>query len=157
MWGEASDQNRAQMPHLALLGHYGQAGKNPPSYFPNSFSRNCLKRGLSSAPSVDFGGRSGQTRPDGAAPVPCEATFRDLLGLFRQFQHEVCRTPHGQSSGTVKLHSWISALGQQGTEAETGWLGVLRLTYPLARRPSPSGTTPDRALYRSVFRDTLVA
>jgi hypothetical protein len=45
MWGEASDQNRAQMSHLALLGHYGQAGKNPPSYFPNSFSRTFVNKG----------------------------------------------------------------------------------------------------------------
>ena len=32
----------------------------------------------------------------------------------------------------MKLHSWISALGQQGTEAEPGRLGVLGLTYPFA-------------------------
>jgi len=29
----------------------------------------------------------------------------------------------------VKLHSWITALGQQGTEAEPRRLGVLRLTH----------------------------
>jgi hypothetical protein len=28
------------------------------------------------------------------------------------------------------LHSWVTALGQQGTEAEPGRLGVLGLTYP---------------------------
>src|SRR5215218_8451758 len=51
---------------------------------------------------------------------------------------EVRRIHHGRTSGSVKLHSWISALGQQGTEAEPGRLGVLRLTYPLARHLHPA-------------------
>src|SRR5919107_1497833 len=40
------------------------------------------------------------------------------------------RIYHGRTSGSVKVHSWITVLGQQGTEAETGRLGVLRLTCP---------------------------
>jgi hypothetical protein len=43
---------------------------------------------------------------------------------------EVHRTRHRRTSGSVKLHSWVTTLGQQGTEAEPGRLGVLRLTYP---------------------------
>src|SRR5215212_12029367 len=42
---------------------------------------------------------------------------------------------HGRASGSVKLHSWIAALGQQGAEAEPWRLGVLELTRPQARRP----------------------
>ena len=34
----------------------------------------------------------------------------------------------GRTSGSVKLHSWVTTLGQQRTEAEPGRLGVLRLT-----------------------------
>jgi hypothetical protein len=33
------------------------------------------------------------------------------------------------------LHSWITTLGQQSTEAETERPGVLRLTYPSDQRP----------------------
>jgi hypothetical protein len=43
---------------------------------------------------------------------------------------EVRRMHPGRTSGSVKLHSWITALGQQGTEAEPGRLGDLRLMYP---------------------------
>jgi hypothetical protein len=42
---------------------------------------------------------------------------------------------HGRASGSVKLHSWIAALGQQDAEAEPGRLGVLELTR--RRWPSP--------------------
>ena len=41
---------------------------------------------------------------------------------------EVRRMHHGRASGSVKLHSWIATLDQQGAEAETGRLGVLGLT-----------------------------
>jgi hypothetical protein len=33
---------------------------------------------------------------------------------------ELWRTRHRRRSGAVKLHSWITVLGQQGTEAERG-------------------------------------
>jgi hypothetical protein len=40
----------------------------------------------------------------------------------------------------VKLHSLITALDNQGTEAETGRLGVLRLMYPRKLHPSTQRT-----------------
>jgi hypothetical protein len=40
----------------------------------------------------------------------------------------------GRSSGSVKVYSWVTTLGQQGTEAEPGRLGVFKLMYPHARR-----------------------
>ena len=58
MWAEASDQNRAQMSHLALLGYYSQAGKNPPSYFSKQFqkvnSRKFPCTGFSEVPLITF-------------------------------------------------------------------------------------------------------
>src|SRR4029453_9545782 len=32
--------------------------------------------------------------------------------------HVLPRIPHGRSSGAVKLHSWVTTLGQQGTEPD---------------------------------------
>jgi hypothetical protein len=57
------------------------------------------------------------------------------MRLFGQFHGEVPTMYHGRTSGSVQLHSWITALGQQSTEAEPGRLGVLRLTYQRSRRP----------------------
>src|SRR5919107_2173462 len=34
------------------------------------------------------------------------------------FMHVLPRMPHGRSSGSVKLHSWVTTLGQQGTEPD---------------------------------------
>ena len=48
---------------------------------------------------------------------------------------EVPRMHHVRTSGSVKLHSRITALGQQRIKAKPGRLGVLELTYPQARRP----------------------
>jgi hypothetical protein len=35
-------------------------------------------------------------------------------------QCEVRSLHHGRTSGSVKLHSWVTAFGQQGTEVERG-------------------------------------
>jgi len=46
------------------------------------------------------------------------------------------------------LHTWVTALGQQGTKAEPGRLGVFRLTHPWCARPtggSHARTTADHA------------
>src|SRR5215208_3467446 len=51
---------------------------------------------------------------------------------------EVRSLHHARTSDNVKLHSWISALGQQGTQAESGRLGVLGLTYPCIHRSTNS-------------------
>ena len=58
---------------------------------------------------------SSQLSVAGAALSLDEAsTFRELR------QSEVRRTRHRRTSGSVKLHSWVTAFGQQGTEAERG-------------------------------------
>jgi hypothetical protein len=41
---------------------------------------------------------------------------------------ELRRTRHRRRSGFVKLHSLVTTLGQQRTEAEPGRLGVFGLT-----------------------------
>src|SRR5215213_7929118 len=50
------------------------------------------------------------------AAVLCASklNFRELR------QSEVRRTRHRRTSGSVKVHSWVTAFGQQGTEAERG-------------------------------------
>ena len=45
------------------------------------------------------------------------------------------RTIHRRISGSVTLQCSVTVFGQQGTEAETWRLGVLRPTYPQARHP----------------------
>src|SRR5829696_5346205 len=61
---------------------------------------------------------------------------------------------HGLTSGAMELHSWFTALGQQGREAQPGRLGVLRLTY----RPSSLGPQhPPTRLYPSHNIWTLVS
>jgi hypothetical protein len=46
----------------------------------------------------------------------------------------------------VKAHSSATILGQQGTEAEPGRLGVLRLTYSPANRTMPQ-KVPNVSIY----------
>src|SRR5918993_4343347 len=49
---------------------------------------------------------------------------------FRERRHgEVRSRHHAPTSGSVKLHSWSTAFGQQSTEAEPGRLGVFILTH----------------------------
>src|SRR5215211_6140671 len=74
-----------------------------------------------------------------------DATSRSPARNFLKLRtREVRREPHRRTSGTVKLHSWVTAIGQQGTEAETRRLGVLGLTYRPAPLPSPSAPRPAR-------------
>jgi hypothetical protein len=40
------------------------------------------------------------------------------MRLFGQFHGEVRSLHHGRTSGTVKLHPWVTAFGQQGTESK---------------------------------------
>src|SRR5215208_5766170 len=55
---------------------------------------------------------------------------------------EVRRKPHRRMSGSVEMHISVTALSQQGTEAESGRLGVLRLMYRrLHCRPCPFSVT----------------
>jgi hypothetical protein len=42
----------------------------------------------------------------------------------------------GAAYGSVKLHFWVTALGQQRMKANPGRLGVLGLTYRSNGRPS---------------------
>jgi hypothetical protein len=57
-------------------------------------------------------------------PLCPQANFLELR------KAEVRRTRHMRTSGAVELHSWVTTLGQQGTEAEPERLGILRLTPP---------------------------
>jgi hypothetical protein len=44
------------------------------------------------------------------------ANFREL----RKPEVQLWRVHRGRTSGSVKLHSWVTAFGQQGAEAERG-------------------------------------
>ena len=58
------------------------------------------------------------------------------------FMHVLPRIPHGRSSGSVKLHSWVTTLGQQGTEPDLRIYAVVhrceRIRAVLRTRPQGS-------------------
>jgi hypothetical protein len=61
---------------------------------------------------------------------------------------EVPRMHHAPTSDSVKLHSWVTVIGQQRTEVEPGRLGVFVLTYvrgapvPATGTRCPAGAIP---------------
>jgi hypothetical protein len=57
--------------------------------------------------------------------------------------HVLPRIPHGRSSGAVKLHSWVTTLGQQGTEPDLRIYAVVHR----CERIRAILQTRDRALY----------
>jgi hypothetical protein len=52
--------------------------------------------------------------------------MKGFLGTHQQVG--LCLVHHAPTSGSVKLHSWVTVIDQQRTEP--GRLGVLKLTYP---------------------------
>src|SRR5918994_675304 len=74
------------------------------------------------------------------SPYSAKSTLGSSLApLLRQFHGEVRRMHHAPTSGSVKLHSWISALGQQGTEVQDGkssTLGCMSLYAPDSLEPT---------------------
>src|SRR5687767_15874730 len=48
------------------------------------------------------------------------AKERDNVNFLERRYGEVRRTHHRRTSGSVKLHSWVTTLGQQGTEVQGG-------------------------------------
>src|SRR5215208_4245757 len=62
---------------------------------------------------------------------------------------EVRRKPHRRTSGSVKLHSWVTALGQQGTEPD---LRIYAVAHRCERirailQTHPQGTLRSRQFY----------
>ena len=83
--------------------------------------------------------------------LPRWLDFRELR------QCEVRRARERRTSGTVELHSWVSALREQGTEAEPGRLGVLGLTYPSRPLRLQDVTRLYYLIYHTSYRRRLYA
>src|SRR5215207_6971580 len=73
--------------------------------------------------------------------------YRGRSSLPERSRNELLRTPswrnsrrmiYGQILGSVKLHSWVTTLGQQGTEVQDGGSSTLGGRSP----PTPYGPTP---------------
>ena len=100
-------------------------------------------------------GRYGRKWPEMCSFLPAHRRglagrprLRPLKNVIELRTREVLREPDRRTSGSVKLHTWVTALGQQGTKAEPGRLGVFRLTHPWCARPtggSHARTTADHA------------
>src|SRR5919107_1539117 len=55
-----------------------------------------------------------------------------IYANFVELRHgEVRRTHHRRTSGSVKLHSWVTTLGQQDTEVQDGSSSTLWCTSPV--------------------------
>jgi hypothetical protein len=50
-----------------------------------------------------------------------------VLNFGERRTREVRREPHRRASGSVKLHSWVTALGQQGTKTYAEYFCVFGL------------------------------
>src|SRR5215211_8336904 len=83
---------------------------------PNNPDSSCLLRATRSAALSPL---------MGLGPGLC----RFLHPNFRELRHgEVRRIHHRRTSGSVKLHSWVTTLGQQGTEVQVGRSSTLGCT-----------------------------
>src|SRR5215208_1459250 len=62
-----------------------------------------------------------------SSKVHAHRNFREL----RKPEVQLWRVHHGQPSGSVKLHSWVTTLGQQGTEVQSGSSSNLGCMSPI--------------------------
>src|SRR5215216_3430940 len=69
--------------------------------------------------------------------LPGRPRLRPLKNFLQLRTREVQREPDRRTSGSVKLQSSVTALGQQGTKAEPGRLGVWDLR--IRGVPAPPG------------------